>query len=457
MIIETNKQNDSPQINRVQSIPANLLTNTSLNLNVRSYAGYATADTNAQLFYWFFESQKFHPELSRDSTAIANTPLAIWLNGGPGASSSLGLFLENGPLRIDPGISGMLFFNEFSWNQNMHIMYWDQPFGTGYSYAKNADGTDRFVTNENELSEMFYNALLDFLTKQHPEYLNCPLYIMGESYAGKYVPNIACKIHEKNKSSSVKLALKGICVGDGWIDARLQMKIYIDYAFALGYLDIKQQNQMISMYNNFCTFLDKSDWKNAYTISNSIVDTVSAFGGGFNPYDIRTTSDIPMANVQTYMNLPVVKQSLHVPLNQPWLCADNTGPVAEHLLEDNMSSATKAVYSEFISHSDLYRILMYTGTFDTACGSLSTERILYDLPKWNSSDDKSWQALERRIWAQPGTNVKGFFKQYKNLTQFVFPGSGHQVPYYLPAISREAIYTWLANQPFPSYIAPVTK
>lgn len=458
MVNHDKKNTSESTVNIVKTIPANLVNKNTLEMNVRSYAGYAAADTNARLFYWFFESQRFHPQLSRDISEIEKTPLAIWLNGGPGASSTLGLFLENGPMRMTSGITGEIILNDFTWNQNMHIMYWDQPFGTGYSYAKNKDGTDRYVTDEDELGEMFYNALMDFLTQQHPEYLKCPLYIMGESYAGKYVPCIASKIHEKNKKSKThRLALKGICVGDGWIDARLQMKIYIDYAFILGYLDIKQQNQMMVMYDKFCACLDKKDWKEAFTISNSIVDTVSVMGGGFNPYDIRSTSDIPMNNVQTYMNEPQVKQALNVPADQPWLCADNTGPVAEHLLEDNMSDATRELYSEIINHDELYRVLMYTGTFDTACGSLSTEKILYDLPKWNSKDDKYWQSLDRRIWAQPGNAVKGFIKQYKNLTQIVFPGSGHQVPYYLPQISREAIYTWLSGEPFPSYIANVVK
>jgi cathepsin A (carboxypeptidase C) len=42
------------------------------------------------LFYIFFESRSLPEE----------DPLVLWLNGGPGCSSSLGLFYENGPFKI---------------------------------------------------------------------------------------------------------------------------------------------------------------------------------------------------------------------------------------------------------------------------------------------------------------------------------------------------------------------
>jgi len=441
----------------VEIIPANINGLETVKLDVRSYAGYANAQYNnkeIQLFYWFFESQKFHPYQSRDNGEIGKTPLIIWLNGGPGAPSTLGLFLENGPYRIHDGSSGKLLQNQYSWNKDAHIIYWDQPIGTGYSRVKGEDPQKTFAKNECELSEMFYLSFQDFLSK-HPEYRSCPVYVTGESYGGKYVPNIAMKIHGMNNDKidkNHKINLKGICVVDGWIDARLQMKIYIDYVYTLGYLDTNQRNQMLIDYGKFCDALNEKRYEDAYNISNNIVDNVSSFGGNFNVYDIRKYSDISMNNVRTYMELATVKEALHVPKNQKWNCNDNKGPVANNLIEDNMENAS-AVYSEFIKHEHLYKVLMCTGTFDTACGSLCTESIFYNLDKWkNPIENEIWKTIPRKIWAQPSNVIKGFVKQYKNLTQIEFPNSGHEVPYYKPDISLDMIDKWINDKTFPSYL-----
>ena len=90
----------------------------------------ATGSQN-HLFYWLFKN-----------TTLAsgdNTPLVLWLNGGPGASSMFGLFLENGPLQINKTGPLMSDFKvglnpRGSWGDQADILYVDQPAGTGFSY-----------------------------------------------------------------------------------------------------------------------------------------------------------------------------------------------------------------------------------------------------------------------------------------------------------------------------------
>lgn len=63
---------------------------------VKSYSGYVDISENEHIFWWFFEARNQDPE---------DAPLSVWINGGPGSSSMIGLFQEHGQeLPIDrPG------------------------------------------------------------------------------------------------------------------------------------------------------------------------------------------------------------------------------------------------------------------------------------------------------------------------------------------------------------------
>ncbi|EMD59428.1 hypothetical protein GGP41_009286 [Bipolaris sorokiniana] len=97
---------------------------------VESYAGYVDLAPNVHIFFWFFESR-------RDP---ASDPVTLWLNGGPGSDSLIGLFQENGPCMIDDNITAV--YNPYSWNNISNMLYISQPVGTGFSYQ--AEGVGAF-------------------------------------------------------------------------------------------------------------------------------------------------------------------------------------------------------------------------------------------------------------------------------------------------------------------------
>ena len=61
------------------------------------------------MFYYFFESR-----------SNKNDPVVIWLTGGPGCSSELALFYENGPFNIANNLS--LSWNDYGWDKVIAVL-----------------------------------------------------------------------------------------------------------------------------------------------------------------------------------------------------------------------------------------------------------------------------------------------------------------------------------------------
>ena len=90
---------------------------------------------NKEYFYWMFESRR----------APSSDPLLLWLTGGPGCSSELALFAENGPCKVNK-VGDDATLNPNSWNTQANLLYIDQPPGTGFS-------TGKYDNNETQVAE----------------------------------------------------------------------------------------------------------------------------------------------------------------------------------------------------------------------------------------------------------------------------------------------------------------
>ncbi len=90
-----------------------------------------TADPyNVSMFFWFFEA--------RSSPSNAST--GIYLAGGPGAPSISDLVSGTGSCYIKSD-SNSTEDNPWSWNNDMNMLYIDQPVSTGYSYTERIHST----------------------------------------------------------------------------------------------------------------------------------------------------------------------------------------------------------------------------------------------------------------------------------------------------------------------------
>ncbi|KVI00969.1 Peptidase S10, serine carboxypeptidase [Cynara cardunculus var. scolymus] len=158
------------------------------NVDFRHYAGYVTVNENSgrALFYWFYEAWTLPEE----------KPLVLWLNGGPGCSSvGYGATQEIGPFIVSTDGKG-LQLNPYSWNREANMLFLESPVGVGFSYSNTTSDYDNLGDDltANDAYAFLHNWFLKF-----PSYKNKMFYIAGESYAGKYVPELAGLIQDKNK------------------------------------------------------------------------------------------------------------------------------------------------------------------------------------------------------------------------------------------------------------------
>ena len=93
------------------------------------------------------------------------------------------------------------------------------------------------------------NALLDFFNK-FPEYKQSPFFIAGESYAGKYIPDLAVLIDRYNLDAASPINLKGIMVGNGVMRYNSVSRNQIHYLLDRSFIDPEIQ----SYWNNACQF-----------------------------------------------------------------------------------------------------------------------------------------------------------------------------------------------------------
>ena len=170
------------------------------------------------------------PRFFESRTSPENAPLVLWLNGGPGCSSTTGLLFELGPCSIANEDQNTTR-NPFSWNSHANMIFLDQPVNVGYSYAD--DGT---TVNTSPAAGQDVYAFLELFLNRFPEYSTQPFHIAAESYGGTYAPNFAHVIYQENKKLQlaptpklVHINLASVMLGNGQTDPYVQMGSVADY------------------------------------------------------------------------------------------------------------------------------------------------------------------------------------------------------------------------------------
>ncbi|KAH7010545.1 carboxypeptidase S1 [Ilyonectria destructans] len=407
---------------------------------VNQHSGYLSVGTNMNMFFWFFESRK----------NAKTAPLALWLNGGPGCSSMIGLFQENGPCTFNKGGSEPTL-NPYSWNTFANMLYVDQPIGTGFSY-----GTDDAVSTL-AAAPRVWNLLQAFYA-QFPEYENRDFGLFTESYGGHYGPEFAFYFEQQNAAINAgtikgeKINLIALGINNGWIDPGDQYKDYIDYAANNTYRKLitpKQYSTYLSTYQAKCVpafakcpGLTGSDdaCGNADDVCSSAIESPLEALADFDVYDIRASSDdaFPPETYATYLQTSAVMKAIGA---QSTYGECPSAPYNKFMASGDRGRSFLHTLSQVIDSN--ITVLIWAGDADWICNWMGNYRVL------NSIAKPSFVSAPLKPYTVNGTKY-GEYKTSGNLSWLRVYEAGHEVPAYQPEAALAAFVLTMSMKPISS-------
>ncbi|KAJ6614660.1 carboxypeptidase C [Mycena sp. CBHHK59/15] len=424
--------------------------------SVKQYSGYLDIADDKHLFFWFFESRN----------SPSTDPLVLWLNGGPGCSSSTGLLFELGPCSIaNEGLNTT--FNKHSWTSNANVIFLDQPVNVGFSYAD--DGT---TVSTSPVAGKDVYAFLELFLARFPEYSTLPFHISAESYGGTYAPNIASVIWNANKQLDLaptpklkKINLASVVLANGLTDPYVLLYYACEGPYPVYSDPLGPECTALRSKIPTCQRLIKSCY--AYNTRLTCVPAglycnSQLFGPlmqtGLNPYDVREQCDrakngdlcyAQMNWIETWMNDPKVKATLGVDPARTFASCNMEVNQAFAFQGDGMHNSA-ALLGELVDGG--VRLLVYAGNADMMCNFIGNERWLEVL---ESKFTGEFRAAKSVPWIAAGSGKlagsvrsaggKGF--SAGNVTFVTVFEAGHMVPFDQPEAALDLITRWIDNTP----------
>eukprot|EP00929_Paragymnodinium_shiwhaense_P122748 TRINITY_DN95783_c0_g1_i1.p1 TRINITY_DN95783_c0_g1~~TRINITY_DN95783_c0_g1_i1.p1 ORF type:complete len:450 (+),score=62.39 TRINITY_DN95783_c0_g1_i1:136-1485(+) len=392
-----------------------------------TFSGFLECNASSKgfLYYMMFMAQH----------GRADAPLVIWLNGGPGASSAVGNLFEHGPYLLNP--NGTLRRNPRAWNQDAHIVYIDQPVGTGYSYSD----SNGYVTDYDMLASQFYVALKQ-LRMRHSWLSSLDVYIAGESFAGVYIPKIAAHILRQPDSQN----LQGVLIGNpGNLDFK-QYESQMDIFKALGLVGDHVLEIARKQWVNCTEIMAAGDTELAFAACEQMSTTLMNAAGQPFIYDLRQWGDVYdevyAKAMSSYLSNPEVKKALNVPSSVDWKNGDGTAapnPVVNALRKRLMDPALDELV-EILKHGK--KVTIFDGVMDgSSCNHLGVFGAVKRM-QWDGLAD-FLQAPRKQWRVESIDHPLGYLQTFNNFTFVWVANSGHLVPIDQPEAADALIKMFL--------------
>ncbi|KAI0472984.1 peptidase [Xylariaceae sp. FL0804] len=431
---------------------------------VNSYSGYVDLDANTHMFFWFFEARK-DPDTA---------PITLWLNGGPGSDSLIGLFEELGPCYV---LNGTSHVNPYSWNEVSNLLFLSQPLSVGFSYATEVEGkinqttglpyksknaTGRYAnvnpyrTDTTQLAAQGTWEILQGFLQNLPQLDSTvksrDFNLWTESYGGHYGPVFFDYFQEQNaklvsgNGSGVALNMHTLGIGNGLISELIQAPYYPEMAYNNTY-GLKTVNETV--YNfmkmnyyfpsscqdsiNYCLEQDLSTpdglatCSQATAICRSLVEGPYYVVSGRNAYDIRAhaDADIPPEPWVDYLNTASVQDAIGVDIN--YTSTSSTQVYTGFDYTGDFVYASVLADLERVLDSGVRVALIY-GDADYICNWLGGQAVSLAL---NYTHSAAFGEAGYAPFLVGGVEY-GESRQYGNFSFTRVYESGHEIPYYQP-------------------------
>jgi len=407
---------------------------------VKQYAGYFDLTTgDKHYFYWFFESRN-NP---------ATDPIILWMTGGPGCSSAVALFAENGPCTVNE-LGTDTKPNPYSWNSNASVIYIDQPVGTGFSYGTGLDASEKAVSTD------MYDFLQQFF-QAHEEYQTQKFFIFGESYAGHYVPAVSHRVWLNNNNISkgdIKINLAGVAVGNGLVDPLTQFAYYPEMAISTnGHNASVGEKEFEVMNATVPACLSAIKACQAVAATCVLAIDICNLGllepyvlTGMNPYDMRVKCAKPplcydFSNVGRFLDLKKVKTALNVSQDRTWEDCNQGVAISFELSGDWMQSFQSKLPDQLAANIP---VLIYAGDQDYICNWLGNQAWARAM-EWPHKAE--FNAASVSDWKVDGKKA-GTVQTANGFTFLRVLDAGHMVPRDQPQNALSMLNAFISGEPF---------
>ena len=409
-------------------------------------AGYFRLNrTNAaEMFYFYFRSRG---EPSRD-------PVVLWMTGGPGCSSELAVFYENGPYAIQDDLT--LSVTKHGWDTVSNLIYVDQPINTGFSYS---DDPADDVHDESRVADDMLQFLTEFVDA-HPELDGNDFYITGESYAGHYVPAVSYEVFRaQQEGRGPRTKLRGFAIGNGLTEPEIQYGAYADYARGADIVDKKAADAAAALYPECARKIAKcgggagkegpaSESKRraascleAVDYCQAIPDGLMQAAGNLNVYDIHKRCEgslcYDFSNAEKFLNKPEVRAALGVGDRKWEMCSNK---VHAEMMGDWMRNLEPVVPPMLEAG---LRVMVYAGENDFICNWLGNRRWVREM-EW--SGHEAFNAALPAPFVVDGS-TGGDVIEHGRLSFVKISEAGHMVPMDQPRNGVEMLRRFINGEP----------